>query len=256
VKSPPVLLPVQLALSLLVATGVQSQTAVGDSRSLPATNLYQYRSGHDPDAIGKFYMGREIAAVMGHQAAAWLERPEREQQEHSQELLRELQIRPGEVVADVGAGTGYFSRRLARLVGPKGKVLAVDIQPEMLFVLTNSAARLGLTNITAIQGTVMDPRLPPGAVDLVLMVDVYHEFAFPYEMMRRICQALRPSGRVVFVEYRGDDPRVPIKPLHKMTEAQVRKEMTVQPLDWVETKRDLPWQYVIIFKKRLSGQTE
>ncbi len=195
-------------------------------------------------------MGREIAAVMGHQAAGWLERPEREQQEHSDELMRELQVRPGQAVADIGAGTGYFSRRLAKQVGPGGRVLAVDIQPEMLIILTNSAARLGLTNITAIQGTVMDPRLPPASLDLVLMVDVYHEFEFPYEMMQHLCEALRPSGRIVLVEYRGEDPRVPIKPLHKMTEAQVRKEMTVQPLEWVENKHSLPWQHVIIYRKR------
>ncbi len=214
------------------------------------TNRYQFSPLHDPDGIGKFYLGREIAAVMGHQAASWLERPEREQQEHSEQLVRELQVRRGEVVADIGAGTGYFSRRLAKLVGPEGRVMAVDIQPEMLFLLTNSAAHLGITNISAILGTAFDPRLPPSSVDLVLLVDVYHEFDFPYEMMQNICRGLRPSGRVVFVEFRAEDPSVPIKPLHKMTEAQVRKEMALQPLQWVETRRALPWQHIIIFRKK------
>ncbi len=244
-----------LGLGLLGAFFAHSQ---GIERAHPsqtpiATNIYEFRPLHHPDGLGKFYMGREIAAVMGHDAAGWLERPEREAQEHGEQLLRELHIQPGQVVADIGAGTGYYSRRLARQVGPEGKVLAVDIQPEMLWILTNSAARLGLTNITAIQGTSMDPRLPPRSVDLVLMVDVYHEFDFPYEMMQRICQALRPRGRVVFVEYRAEDISVPIKPLHKMTEAQVRKEMAVQPLEWVETKRDLPWQHVIVFQRRWSA---
>ncbi len=240
---------VQVALMLMPALAARPQTPGEPAQSTLGTNFYEFRAVHDPDGTGKFFMGREVAAVMGHQAAGWLERPEREQQEHSEELIRELQLRPGQVVADIGAGTGYFSRRLARQVGPEGRVLAVDIQPEMLFILTNSAARLGLTNITAIQGTSMDPRLPPRSVDLVLMVDVYHEFDFPYEMMRHICEALRPTGRVVFVEFRAEDASVPIKPLHKMTEAQVRKEMARQPLVWVETKRDLPWQHIIVFKR-------
>jgi ubiquinone/menaquinone biosynthesis C-methylase UbiE len=240
----------QLALGVVVAPGALSQVPLSGDPARVSTNLYEFRPLHDRDGIGKFYMGREIAAVMGHQAADWLERPEREQQEHSNQLLVELQIRPGQVVADIGAGTGYFSRRLARQVGPEGKVLAVDLQPEMLFILTNNAARLGLTNVTAIQGTPMDPHLASGSVDLILLVDVYHEFDFPWEMMRHICAALRPSGRVVFVEYRAEDPGVPIKPLHKMTEAQVRKEMAAQPLDWVETRRSLPWQHVIVFKNR------
>jgi len=244
-----------MAFPLLLVLAAGSAPGQLPTYSLPvqsptATNRYQFNPLHHPDGIGKFYMGREIAAVMGHQAADWLERPEREQQEHSEQLVRELQLRPGQVVADIGAGTGYFSRRLARQVGPEGKVLAVDIQPEMLFILTNGAVRLGLTNVTAILGTATSPRLAPHSVDLVLMVDVYHEFDFPYEMMQSICEALRPAGRVVFVEYRAEDPWVPIKALHKMTEAQVRTEMAVQPLEWVETKRGLPWQHIIIFKKK------
>lgn len=241
------LAPAALLIFTVAASG---QSAITNSSASLGADRYQFRPVHDPDGIGKFYLGREIAAVMGHEAANWLERPERDLQEHTEQLVRELGVGRGQVVADIGAGTGYHSRRLAKLVGPQGKIMAVDIQPEMLFVLTNSAARLGLTNITAILGTETDPRLPPRSVDLVLLVDVYHEFAFPYEMMQNICRALRPAGRVAFVEYRAEDARVPIKRLHKMTEAQVRKEMAPQPLEWVETRRTLPWQHVIIFRRK------
>ncbi len=223
-----------------------------DSLAVPSakTNLYELRQPHDPDGIGKFYRGREIAQVMGHEAAPWLERAEREQEEHSNQLVKELQLRPGQVVADIGAGTGYFSRRLALKVGPTGKVFAEDIQPEMLVLLTNRMARLGITNVTPILGTTIDPKLPAASVDLVLMVDVYHEFDWPFEMMEAICRSLKPGGRVAFVEFRGEDPTVPIKRLHKMTEAQVRKEMAALPLRWVETNRKLPWQHIIIFSKQ------
>jgi ubiquinone/menaquinone biosynthesis C-methylase UbiE len=123
----------------------------------------------------------------------------------------------------------------------------VDIQPEMLTLLTNKMAAIGVTNVVPILGTVTDPRLPPRSVDLVVMVDVYHEFDHPYEMMTGICRALKPNGRVVFVEFRAEDPKVPIKPLHKMTEAQVRKEMSALPLRWIKTSEVLPWQHVILF---------
>jgi precorrin-6B methylase 2 len=210
---------------------------------------YQFSEKHHPDGIGKFYQGREIARVMGHEAADWLERPEREAEEHAEVLLRELDIRPGQVVADIGSGTGYYSRRLANKVGPRGKVFAVDIQPEMLVLLTNTAARLGVTNIIPVLGTVTNPALSAGTVDLALMVDVYHEFEFPFEMMEGIQRALKPGGRLVVVEYRGEDPRVPIKPLHKMTEAQVKKEMSAHRLVFSRTVRVLPRQHIIIFKK-------
>jgi ubiquinone/menaquinone biosynthesis C-methylase UbiE len=211
---------------------------------------YEFRSPHDPDGTGKFYLGREIACVMGHQGADWLERAERQEEERPDLLLPALNLKPGDAVADIGAGTGYYTRRLARLVGRDGTVYAVDIQPEMLELLTNKMAELQLKNVKPCLGTVTDPKLPVGAVDLVLMVDVYHEFDHPYEMLQSICRALKPGGRVVFVEFRAEDPAVPIKPLHKMTEAQVRKEMTGQPLEWVETKEILPRQHIIFFRKR------
>jgi SAM-dependent methyltransferase len=215
-----------------------------------ATNRYEFHQPHDPAGVGKFYMGREIAQVMGHEAADWLERPERDREEHTELLVEELNLKPGEIVADIGAGTGYFSRRLARKVGATGKVLSVDIQPEMLALLTNTMAAHGLTNVVPILGSTHDPNLPAASVDLVLMVDMYHEFDFPAEIMEAICRSVRPGGRVVFVEYRGEDPAVPIKPLHKMTELQVKTEMSALPLDWVQTIEVLPRQHIIIFRKR------
>jgi SAM-dependent methyltransferase len=208
---------------------------------------YEVRAVHDPDGIGKFYRGREIAQVMGHQGADWLERPERELEEQPDRMVEQLGIKPGNVVADIGAGTGYLSRRLAAKVGPAGKVLAVDIQPEMLELLTNKMAAIGITNVEPILGTISDPRLPKGSVDLVLMVDVYHEFEFPREMMLGICRALKPGGKVAFVEFRAEDPAVPIKRLHKMAEAQVKKEMQDLPLHWEHTSEVLPRQHLVVF---------
>jgi SAM-dependent methyltransferase len=209
---------------------------------------YEYRDQHSKDGIGKFYMGREISYVMGHLAADWLERPERNAEENTELLIKSLPVKAGDVIADIGAGTGYFTRPLAEKVGPKGKVFAVDIQPEMIAFLTNRMAVLGITNVQAFLGTITDPKLPPASVDWVLMVDVYHEFSHPYEMIQSICKSLKPRGRIIFVEFRGEDPAVPIKALHKMTEAQVRKEMSVHPLEWRETISVLPWQHIIIFE--------
>lgn len=210
---------------------------------------YQTREIHDPNGIGKFYMGREIAHVMGHQAADWLERGEREKEERTSLLIQSLKLRPGDVVADIGAGTGYHVRRIAPKVAP-GKVYAVDIQPEMLTLLTNKMAQVNITNVVPVLGVIDDPRLPAHSIDLALMVDVYHEFSHPYEMMDAICRSLKPGGRVVLVEFRAEDPDVPIKAVHKMSEAQVKKEMAVHPLEWVETVRVLPWQHIIVFKKK------
>ncbi|PYJ08285.1 MAG: methyltransferase type 11 [Verrucomicrobia bacterium] len=230
----------------LLALAVPSPAA--DSPA--TTGRYEFRKEHSPDGIGKFYLGREIALVMGHQAADWLERPERQEEEHTETLVEQLRVRPGDIVADIGAGTGYFSRRLARRVGPTGAVLAVDIQTEMLELLTNKLAEAGITNVRPVLGTLTDPGLPPNSVDLVLLVDVYHEFDHPWEMMQAITRALKPNSRVVLVEFRGEDPTVPIKPLHKMTVAQVKKEMALFPLEWVETIRVLPRQHILVFRKK------
>jgi len=202
------------------------------------------------DGIGKVYMGRGISHVMGHQGADWLERPEREAEERTELLIESLKFRQGESVADIGAGTGYLTRRIATAVGTNGVVYAVDIQKEMLTILTNKLAGMGIHNVKPILGTSKDPKLPPESVDTIIMVDVYHEFDHPHEMMEAMSRALRKDGRMVFVEYRAEDPNVPIKPLHKMTEAQVRKEAEAHSLSWQETISVLPRQHIIIFKKK------
>jgi ubiquinone/menaquinone biosynthesis C-methylase UbiE len=211
---------------------------------------YETRKEHDPEGIGKFYMDREIAQVMGHQAAEWLERPEREQEEQPNKLLDALKIKPGSIIGDIGAGSGYLTFRLAKRVGAKGKIFAVDIQPEMLDLIRQKMKTRKLANVEPILGKEDDPRLPANALDLILMVDVYHEFAYPYEMTEAMVRALKPGGRLVFVEYRKEDPMVFIKLVHKMTEKQVRKEMEPHALEWVQTIDVLPTQHIIIFKKK------
>lgn len=223
------------------------KTPAPRNAELPPKSHYETRPA-SPDGIGKVYMGREIAQVMGHQGAAWLERPEREREERPAKLIELMDLRPTDVVADIGAGTGYFTFRIAPKVA-RGKVLAVDIQQEMLELLAAAARQRGVKNVEPVLGTVDDPGLPESAVDIVLLVDAYHEFDHPREMMEGIVRALRPGGRVVLVEYRGEDPRVPIKPLHKMTEAQAIKEMGAVGLKHIKTHGDLPRQHVMIFGK-------
>ena len=194
-------------------------------------------------------MGRDISAVMGWQGAAWLERDEREREERTDLLIAALDLKPGMVVADVGAGTGYLSRRMANKVGTTGRVLAVDVQPEMVRMLEAMVARDKLPQVKPSLGTAQDVKLPSGSIDLAVMVDVYHELAYPKEVLASIVDALKPDGRVVFVEYRGEDPRVPIKPLHKMTEQQIRLEASAASLTWERTVETLPIQHVVVFRK-------
>jgi SAM-dependent methyltransferase len=234
--------------ALLGLACLSLRAAMPPEQAGPPLPRYEWRAEHDPDGTGKFYLGREIAQVMGHEWAGWLERPQREEEEQPQLLVQRLRLRPGDVVADIGSGTGYFTRRLATRVGPAGKVFAVDIQPQMLDLLRANLAALAITNVFPVLGSAKGPNLPEASVDLVLMVDVYHEFDFPYEMMTGICRALKPDGRVAFVEYRLEDPEVPIKLVHKMTEAQVKKEMSVMPLTWMATLEVLPRQHLILFR--------
>jgi len=216
----------------------------------PPDPLYEQRTDSNRDGIGKFYLGREIAHVMGHQGANWLERPERAQEERTDLLMDALPIKEGDVIADIGAGSGYFSWQFAQRVGKPGKVLAVDIQPEMLEILAGKMKERGVADrIEGILGTIKDPNLPPDSVDLAIMVDVYHELSHPYEMTVKMVEGLKPGGLLVFVEYKTEDPTIRIKRLHKMPEAQVKKEMTVQNLEYVETIGVLPQQHIVIFKK-------
>jgi SAM-dependent methyltransferase len=237
----------RLTFTLACLTALAASTHHVAAQKPPS---YEYREVHSRDGIGKFYMGREIAHVMGHQAADWLERPEREAEENTSRLIPLLRIKQGEAVADIGCGTGYITRRLAQATGPRGRVYAVDIQTEMLTLLTNRLAKEGIHNVTPILGTNQDARLTSASVDLAILVDVYHEFDYPYEMMTGLVRSLKPGGRIALVEFRGEDPSVPIKELHKMTQAQVRKEMSVHALEWVETLNELPWQHVIVFRKK------
>ncbi|PMB12443.1 SAM-dependent methyltransferase [Fischerella thermalis CCMEE 5282] len=213
-----------------------------------SSSVYEQRQLHNPDGIGKYYMGREIAKVMGHTGAAWLERPSRETEEKPSKILDALHLKSTDVVADIGAGTGYLSFRIAPKV-PQGKVLAVDIQPEMLDIINFFKQELNVTNVEAVLATPTNPNLPPASVDLALMVDAYHEFEYPREVMQAIVKALKPDGRVVLVEYRGENPLIMIKGLHKMTQKQVKKEMQAVGLVWRETKNLLPQQHLMVFAK-------
>ena len=230
-----------LATALPVVAAEDPRPAAAQYGKLPRANR---------DGIGKTYFGREISQVMGHLGAGWLERPEREQEERTDLLLKALALKPGEVVADIGAGSGYFSWRMARQVGETGVIYGVEIQPEMLdLMMANMRRRKVDTIVRPILGTVQDPKLPDAGVDTILLVDVYHELEFPYEMTQAMVRALKPGGRLVLVEYKGEDPEVPIKPLHKMTVAQVRKELGAHPVKFERTISTLPWQHIIVFRK-------
>ena len=211
----------------------------------PANSIQQASS----DGIGKFHMGREIAKVMGHEGIDWLERGTREDEEAPARGIAALDLKPDDVVADVGAGSGYHTFRMAPLV-PKGRVVAVDIQPEMIAFLEARAKELGHANVQPHLGAIDGVQLPAESIDLALMVDAYHEFSHPAEMLQSLMSALRPGGRIVLLEYRAEDPNVPIKPLHKMSEAQIKREAGVFPLDWERTVSTLPWQHVVVFRKR------
>ncbi|MDH5276828.1 MAG: class I SAM-dependent methyltransferase [Gammaproteobacteria bacterium] len=232
------------ALLLLSACGAGDVPAVSDAASV---NAYVFRPG-SPDGIGKFYMGREIAHVMGHLGAGWLERDSRVAEERTDLLLDNLPMEPDDVVVDLGAGTGYFTLPMAARV-PEGRVLAVDIQPEMLAIVRERVAAAGIRNVETVLATEIDPRLPRDSVDLVLLVDAYHEFSYPREVMLKVAAALRPGGKVVLIEYRGEDPAVPIKELHKMTQEQARRELAAAGLAWVETRDILPQQHFMVFAK-------
>lgn len=200
------------------------------------------------DGTGKFYMGREIAKVMGHPAIKWLERSNREDEEAPSKALEMLDLKEDAIIADIGAGSGYYTFRLARQL-PKGGVIAVDIQPEMISYLEQEKESQNVQNVSAHLGKIDDTLLPPNSIDAAIMVDAYHEFSHPYEMIRSIRRALRPNGRIFLLEYRAEDPLVLIKPLHKMTQAQAQAEMKAAGMKWTGTKNDLPWQHFIVFEK-------
>lgn len=199
------------------------------------------------------YMGRRIAQTMHFQGAPWLIRKTREREENASRMRQELRLKPGMVVCDLGCGNGYHTLPMARMVGSTGRVFAVDIQPQMLYMLRQNLEAQGVNNVTPILGSMFDPRLPDNSIDLVLLVDVYHEFSHPERMLKAIHRSLKPTGVVVLTEYRAEDPKVPIKPLHKMTKAQVTKELNANGFDLVREFDGLPWQHLMFFGKAKPG---
>lgn len=232
-------------------TPVSHPLAVVETPALPqqpTQSRYELKTG-SPDGIGKFYMGREIAQVMGHPALSWLERSNREDEEAPSKAIAALELRPTDVIADIGAGSGYYSFRMAERVSV-GKVVAIDIQQEMLDFLDKKSTELGVVNVQAHLGEIDDIKMPSDSIDAALMVDAYHEFSHPAEMLASLHKALKKDGRIYLLEFRAEDPRVPIKPLHKMNEEQARKEFAAAGFQLSSNKRHLPWQHFMVFVKK------
>lgn len=240
---------------IVLFMSIPASLARAEPAKPPATQPVYTTTQPSYDGIGKVYMGREIANVMSHAGADWLERATREQEEAPSKAIEMMQLRPADVVADIGAGTGYFSFRIAKKV-PQGKVLAEDIDPEMIKDLRRTIDKDHVTNVQPVLGTTEDPKLPENGVDVVLFVDAYHEFDHPREMMEAVVKALKPGGRVIDLEYRAEDPTVRILPHHKMTEAQATKEMAAVGLVHVKTLHDLPQQHFMVFEKPRAGDVK
>ena len=217
------------------------------------TNLYGTCELGDGGS-GKTYMGREIAEVMGHFGVGWLERPEREREDRTDLLIDAMRLKSTDAVADIGAGSGYFTMRISPLVS-EGVVYATDIQPEMLDIIRERSLEENALNVMPILGTIEHCGLEANSVDVVLFVDAYHEFSHPREMMRSIVTALKPDGRVILVEFRAEDPGVLIKERHKMTQAQARLEMEAVGLEFVENNSVLPQQHILVFRKAAASAT-
>ena len=209
---------------------------------------YIYKKG-DYNGIGKWYMDREIAYVMGYEGIGWLERSEREKEENVSKLIQNMGIKPNDTIADIGAGSGYHVFRIAPIAN-KGMVYAVDIQTEMLMAIENIKETSKIKNIKTILGSEESVYLPENSVDKILMVDVYHEFSFPIEMITSIKSALKPEGELFLIEYRAEDRNVPIKKIHKMSEKQAVKEMNAAGFKLKKNINNLPWQHCMIFVKK------
>ena len=209
---------------------------------------YKIKAG-DPNGINKWYMGRQIAQVMSHYGIDWLERQEREMEENTSQLLKNLGIKSGMLIADIGAGSGYHSALLSKMVGT-GKVFAVDVEPEMIAYLSERIKQEKLSRIVPVLSTEQEVSLPENTVDIMLLVDVYHEFSYPYEMALSMRSALKPGGKLVLVEFRSEDQTVPIKTIHKMSEAQAIKELRAAGFTFDKNIDNLPWQHCMVFIKQ------
>ena len=234
-----------IALPALCARG--QEVDVPSAVAEPAVAGQEKPRGIPPPL--KSYMGRQIAQTMHYAGAPWLTRESRQREEDCEKLLAALNVKPGQTICDMGCGNGFYTLKLAEMVGEDGVILAVDIQQEMLRLLDVRAKDAGITNIELIHGSVVDPRLPEGEVDMILCVDVYHEFSHPEHMLRAMRAALKPDGRLVLAEFRLEDPNVPIKLLHKMSKKQILKELEPNGFKLVEEYDDLPWQHLMFVER-------
>ena len=239
-------LAVILALGGFTVNCNSQQKAPATSTSVDSGYTYKKASN---DGIGKFYWGREISHVMGAGGTDWLERTERNEEENTSLAISNIQLAPNAVVADIGAGTGYYSFKLATKV-PQGKVYAVEIQDEMIRYLSNKKTQLKDSVVEIIKSTIASPNLPDNSVDLAIMVDVYHELEFPQEMLQAISKSLKPTGQILLIEYRGEDPAVPIKALHKTTVAQLNKELAANGFQLSYKGNFLPIQHFLLYQKK------
>ncbi|MDN3203003.1 class I SAM-dependent methyltransferase [Algoriphagus sediminis] len=228
-------------LTVLLGWSCEAQNANDENSPYTITNPTR-------DGTGKIYLGREISQIMGFAGKDWLERQNREQEESVSKAIENLPVDGNSVVADIGAGSGYYTFRVAPKV-PDGKVYAVEIQDAAIDYLNQKANDLGFTNVETIKGSEKSPNLPEGAVDLAFMVDVYHELEYPVEMLANIRKALKPNGKLLLIEYRGEDPTIMIKPLHKMTAAQAKKEMKANGFKFVENGKFMKIQHFLVFEK-------
>lgn len=231
---------------LMFSVALTSYQCKGQTKT--SDEHYTYKSG-SLAGIGKWYKGREIAHVMGFQGISWLERPEREKEENTSKLIRNLGIKLSDTIADIGAGSGYHVFKMA-LLAKQGVVYAVDIQEEMLEAIRTQKIETGLENVELIKGTEKSVNLQENSVDKILMVDVYHEFSYPVEMLASMHKALQKTGRIYLIEYRGEDNSIPIKKLHKMTEEQAVKEFEANGFTLKENITNLPWQHCMVFVKK------
>jgi len=237
-----------LLILLTTSSACQIKPKPESNTSVPqATVVYTAKTPH-PDGTGKVYQGREIAHVMGAAGGEWLERDTRQKEENVALAIAKLNLAPNSVVADIGAGTGYYTFRIAPKV-PQGKVYAVEVQDEFIAALETRKKELGLTNVAVIKGSNQSPNLPAGAVDLAIMVDVYHELEYPQEMLQAIHKTLKPTGKFLLLEYRAEDPTVPIKELHKMSVAQVNKELSANGFKLYQRENFLPIQHFLLYEK-------